>query len=1028
MNIFASLRYPFKDPNWWSIITGAGCLMYIPVLGQIVWAGYALSVIREVVHGNEDRMPLFKTGDGYREGMKVSIAKLLYILPGLIISWQTEETQNSDIVSFLVILAGSSLYYISLLRYVTTGKYSTFWNVWASLKTLFRNFGSVIFVALVIALWDIALSYISIALLMVIVGLILNPFLYAYTYIVSGFMIAKLAEKLNITPPREPIFMPVSEQTSLQSGHNSRQLQPTTATRTARPLPKTLMTPNDPFPNAVVYEIRVPKATKFDPEKAHSLVQQLALQFQEVTLAIVATHNSITWQVWDLRKREHPDLVPRTIKSIYPDADIVVRRMEYPSVENAFNRYVMLYRQNDDFVEPIKYIHDLKKRDPLASLVQTMRPQKVGERITHIIQIASATSDKERQNAFSRITQSAANPFDVINLTSWEGAGETVGSMVGSLFNKNRVPLNPERFPHQMERLNSHLLMNCFVLTQIDVFDSLDLNIVPTFSATFADYVTPEATNMIHFDVELSGENAVGVSDLAEERATSALGILASWMQTEGGRHTQTRAILSPLEIASLWHLPDENFATPEVEWVISGKPTKEILENQEGVIIGDSSVANFKYPIRIHPKDRETHMYTIGKTGTGKSTFLHNCIHQDIQDGKGVGVLDPHGKLVRDILRLSIPDDRIDDVVVLDIRNFEYPPPLNPLQAPGRDENYAAGEVVAILETIEGSLPPRIANSLNAAFVTIRKELTPTVRDVVRLFRDSEYRYKFISQVGDPITQDYWEDYEQMSPGRQDELRGPIMHRMGRFYRNPILYPILCHPQPINFQDLIKDKRIVLMSLGIDEAQVPETERRLAGVINIKQFQMAAMSSLKKQEFFLYIDEVQNFITAPLNVILEQARKFGLRLNIANQYLGQLGKVLPSVMGNIGTSVIFQVGQDDAHKLAKYFEPEFDEGALSDMDKYHAAIKTRFLNNTAPAFKIATRPEPQDLFVYDLESTEAEEREQMIRERSITNYTPMTRDEILTWLKERYPPKNFAVPKSDKEDIDWQVKGDKDA
>jgi hypothetical protein len=182
------------------------------------------------------------------------------------------------------------------------------------------------------------------------------------------------------------------------------------------------------------------------------------------------------------------------------------------------------------------------------------------------------------------------------------------------------------------------------------------------------------------------------------ERATSALGLVGSFIGKTGKNWQKATSVLSTEELAALWHLPHKDFTSPEIAWAPIRRPAPlELINNKEGVLIGDNVSSSRRHPIFLPEDSRETHLSIAGKTGVGKSTLMHNLVSQDIRDGKGVGVVDPHGKLVSDILRYSIPDERIDDVVVIDIANEEYPPPLNPLVIPGERDSVAAGQVVAV-------------------------------------------------------------------------------------------------------------------------------------------------------------------------------------------------------------------------------------------------------------------------------------------------------------------------------------------
>jgi hypothetical protein len=300
--------------------------------------------------------------------------------------------------------------------------------------------------------------------------------------------------------------------------------------------------------------------------------------------------------------------------------------------------------------------------------------------------------------------------------------------------------------------------------------------------------------------------------------------------------------------------------------WTTGGKvPVPAALaKNKQGILIGDNVYSGRITPIYMRNEDRDTHLNIVGKTKVGKSTFMHNLINQDIAAGRGVGVIDPHGKLISDILRCSIPDSRIDDVVIIDIADEEFPPPLNPMMIPGARGQSAANQLVAIMDAVYGGFDKttRIGTLLSAALVTLWQEQTPTVRDISRLFKDTEYRHKLLNQLDDELSWDFWkEEFESLSPGRREEFVYPVLYRIRTFFGNPILYPIMCHPRSLDFAKLISSGKIILVSLKVDEEKIPPREQRLLGAVLVSQLQMAATKSWKGENtFYLYIDEAQYF------------------------------------------------------------------------------------------------------------------------------------------------------------------------
>jgi hypothetical protein len=275
-------------------------------------------------------------------------------------------------------------------------------------------------------------------------------------------------------------------------------------------------------------------------------------------------------------------------------------------------------------------------------------------------------------------------------------------------------------------------------------------------------------------------------------------------------------------EIAALWHLPYDAFSAPRILWASKLVTIPEpVARNTEGAMMGEGKYQGRLISLHIPPIDRATHINIVGKTGTGKSTLLHHLVHQDIAEGRGVAVIDPHGKLVRDILHGSIPDERINDVVILDLANPNSPPPLNPL---GSIRGYAGTlRVVSIIErlfarTEQGA---RMSSYLRAALLPLHTQPHATMRDVTRIFMDEVYREQLLEQIADAETQDFWDfHYATSSPQMQRQIAEPIINRIRPFFANPHLYPVLCHPDTLDFRPLIQhNKMYVVKRNETDEA-----------------------------------------------------------------------------------------------------------------------------------------------------------------------------------------------------------------
>ena len=795
----------------------------------------------------------------------------------------------------------------------------------------------------------------------------------------------------------------------------------------------------DYLQHAHVYTISLPKGGAWDTERAHSLMEHLAHELGKITFRIVAESDRIVWQLLDMRILAEPSFITRCVLTFYPEAEVDVSRYSHPELPTPAWRWVDLYRLTGDHYVPIKYVSDLKHSDPMDALVQAMSGLEEGERIIYTLHIQGVADAAEKKRLKKKVTRSTLHP---LRFLSYEGIGSVIADVtMGQTRTSRYVPEQQKLFEN---RLNYHTLYNAYLMLQVDGPDGETV-------AQRVDGLASILFNQFGSDfnafVRLTDETAGGVAafDFQEIRnaddgkETSIIGLMGAWAEGRDQSHARIRALLSTWELASLWHLPHQGCTASEIGWSAGRRvrAAAALLKNREGVLIGDNVFAGKQSPIYLRDGDRDSHINIVGKTKVGKSTLMHNLIHQDIASGKGVGVVDPHGKLVSDILRASIPDERMDDVVVIDIANEAYPPPLNPIAVPGRRGRAAAGRVMAVLDKIYGGFgsTPRIADTLSAALVTLWLEETPTVRDVTRLFDNLEYRYSLLNQLDDLVTEEFWDRFGNLSPSRQDELAYPVVYRMRNFYGNPSLYPVMCHPDALDLAGLIRDGKVVLVSLRADEEKVPPREQRLLGAVIVSQLQMAAMKSgagaggqdggsegaSRRPPFHLYIDEAQAFVTTALDEMFPEARKFGLYLTVAHQFLGQLrGKTLESVMGNVGTTIVFQTGPDDARALAPYYGPEFGPEDLMNLDLHEAAVKMRLGGQTLPAYGLATRPKPGDT-----DSQEAKEREASIRQRSIERYTPKAREEVLGWLKARYARPKFRRPPgegAEGQSEDWVV------
>lgn len=757
----------------------------------------------------------------------------------------------------------------------------------------------------------------------------------------------------------------------------------------------------------VVYTIRVPHHTPWKPESAFRLVDQLLFSFPQLTFLIQANREEVRWQMMDLSMDVDPLIIEKAIRAVYPAAEVELALLE-PTEEalfSEFHRYISYYDQVNMFVAPMRVVSDLKEYDPLATLTAVMSELEAGEQIVYALFFEGFSQEAYTQGE-QMVTQSTIHPLQYL---STRGISDAISRKAAGV---DRTEKFQWRDQIMLEEKLRQKLYKVRLLVQHDA-PSLDrlMHLVGSVDTQLSQF-TVMPYNGLRWVVRPVDTHAVHVTKSDQKQATDILNAYQLWQtQRQRAKAPAPTMILDPREIASLWHLPHDGMTGGRIGWgrglVVLPEAAARLTE---GIEIGYGLYQGMEREVHLCSDDRVTHLSIIGKTGVGKSTLMHRLIHQDIQQGKGVAVIDPHGTLVRDLLRLSIPENREEDVVVLDLANDAYPPPLNPLNSLS---GYAGQlRVVGIIERLfEGTdQATRVASYLRAALLLLQADPQATMRDVTRVFTEDVYREQLLTRLAasemDAEVQDFWDYlYNTSSAAMQRQIADPILNRIRPFYANPTLYPMLCHPDTLDFQTFIRERKIVLVSLALDEDRVPEQERNLVGALLIAAFHMAVMRARQTHEFYLYIDEVQKFVTTSLPVLLSEARKYGLSLVTANQFLGQLtGRTLEAVMGNVGTNILFRCSPDDASDLAPYVRPTFKVDDLTDLDRFQAVVKTQVYGQTQPAFSLLTFPP----FEREIEAV-GQQREQHLRMLSQTCYTPKPREAVMAWLRERYPrPQNL--------------------
>ena len=429
------------------------------------------------------------------------------------------------------------------------------------------------------------------------------------------------------------------------------------------------------------------------------------------------------------------------------------------------------------------------------------------------------------------------------------------------------------------------------------------------------------------------------------------------------------KVVVNTEEMSSLFHLPLSTTDTPNIHWLVArnaAAPVNTPTKEQGTLRIGTNVYRGKKTDIYMKREDRRRHVYMIGKSGSGKSQTMANMIVQDIVNGEGVGVIDPHGDLVEQVLE-SIPQNRIDDVIVFNPSDMERPMGMNMLEV--EDENmmdFSVQEMIAVFYKLfpPEMIGPQFEHQMRNIMLTLMSDpKNPgTIAQIPRMFSDEEYQKQWIAKVKDPVVRSFWDDeMAKTSDFHKSEMLGYLISKVGRFVENTMMRNIIGQPKSsFNFGDIMDQQKILLVNLS--KGTTGEVNAKLLGLIIVSKLQMAAMGRAKlaeedRKDFYLYMDEFQNFVTDSIATILSEARKYRLCLTMAHQYVNQLAEsggkteVRDAVLGNVGTTLVSRIGPEDADLLEKLYLPTFSGYDLINSDKFTWYTKIIIDNSQASPF-----------------------------------------------------------------------------
>ena len=641
-----------------------------------------------------------------------------------------------------------------------------------------------------------------------------------------------------------------------------------------------------------------------------------------ISFEIVARIEDIRFYIW--APRHLKDMIEKQVHGGYPDAEIIEVQEYNLFKEKGSVAYESLQLGGQNYF-PLKTFKELPT-DPMATLTSAMAKMGEGEAAAIQILISPASDDWQKAGA-SFVTETKKQEADP---------------------EKAKFSVPAKKLEAVEEKIGK-----------------------PGFETTIRIVVVSnnEASASVHLEniksafAQFSGEfNSLKGRKIRRE---------ASFMEDFLYRYqpmfyfmNSRPSILNSEELASLYHYPNNQITTPHIYWVYAKTAPAPAKIPTEGLYLGKSAYRGVQRDVFISEADRQRHMYIIGKTGTGKTELLKDLIMQDIKNGKGVCFMDPHGDAVQDLLQM-IPADRAEDVIYFNPGDVNRPFGLNLLEAKTEHEkHFAATAVINMFYKLfdpykTGIVGPRFEHAVRNAMLTAMSEEGTTFIEVMRILTDAKYVQEILPKVQDPIVRRYWTDQiAQTADFHKSEVLDYVVSKFGRFVTNKMIRNIIGQStSSFSFREVMDTGKILLINLS--KGEMGEENSNFLGLIVVPRILMAAMSRAdipeeNRRDFYLYVDEFQNFATPDFAQILSEARKYKLNLTVANQFIGQVDEeVKNAVFGNVGSIISFRVGVSDANYLAHEFTPTFGEDDLLNIERFHVYIKTIVNNEPVPPFSM---------------------------------------------------------------------------
>ena len=714
--------------------------------------------------------------------------------------------------------------------------------------------------------------------------------------------------------------------------------------------------------NSVLLEITVPRGNEVKTDAMEQLFGSLysikeggfKQRFSTqpiISFEILARHEDIRFYVWTFR--EFKDLLEKQINGAYADAEM--REVpEYDIFTDSGKVSYKAFQLKRDVFYPLKTYKDLPV-DPLSSITSSLA--KMGKGEAAAIQMLISPADGGWASAGKKFISDTKKQESDPNKASFATPAKTL-----------------EAVENKIAKPGFDVSIRVVVVSSDEVSANAHLTNIASSLASFAGEYNSFGTRKIR--------NKGAFVEEFLYRYHPMFNLF--------GNKTN---ILNTEELATIFHFPNKLVTTPHIKWLNAKSAPAPAEVATEGLYLGVSRYRGIQREVYISDADRQRHMYIIGKTGTGKTKFLQDMILQDIRAGKGLCFIDPHGDAAEEILEL-VPPERADDVIYFRPSDVDRPIGLNLLEAKTEDQkHFVSASVINMMYKLfdpykTGIVGPRFEHTVRNAILTVLVEEGATFIEVMRIITDATYVKEILPKIQDPIVKRFWTDQiAQTSDFHKSEVLDYITSKFGRFVTNKLVRNIIGQSvSSFNFREVMDTGKILIMNLS--KGELGEENSNFLGLIIVPRILMAAMSRAdvpeeQRRDFYLYVDEFQNFATTDFAQILSEARKYHLSLVVANQFIGQIDEEIKgAIFGNVGTIITYRVGVNDANYLAREFAPTFGEDDLLNIERFHVYTKTIVRNEPVPPFSM-------DL-TRDLKAVEAQRSKkvaEIIKEMSSLKY-----------------------------------------